>query len=80
VHDRKHLILVGPRVFFDSVQGQGLGRAAAALVQRGYEAGVRLDLLQLILVHVERFHNVSFSLSSWIFDIGKSGYWLSYHG
>ena len=55
MHDRKHLILVGPRTFFDSVKTQRAGRAATALIQRGNEAGMRLHLLQLLFVKVESF-------------------------
>ena len=80
VHDRKHLVLVGPRTFFDSVKTQCLGRAATALIQRRNEAGMCLHLLQLLFVQADRFHDVSFNLRSAIFDNDKSGYWLSYHG
>src|SRR4029453_9224708 len=80
VHYRKHLILVGPRTFFDSVKTQCTGSAATALIQRGYKARMCLHLLELLLVVVDRFHNASFNLHSSIFGIDKSGYWLSYRG
>src|SRR4030095_16764230 len=37
LHERKHLTLVGPRGFFNSVKTQGGGRAAAALIERRNE-------------------------------------------
>ena len=55
MHDRKHLLLVGPRIFFDSVETQRAGRAAAALIQRRNETGMCLHLLQLLFVKAERF-------------------------
>ena len=54
MHDRKHLILVGPRTFLDSVKTQRLGRAAAALIQRRNETGMRLHFLQLLFVEAKR--------------------------
>src|SRR6266536_420622 len=61
MHDRKHLILVGPRTFFDSVKTQRAGRAATALIQRRNETGMCLHFLQLLFVQAERFHNASLS-------------------
>jgi hypothetical protein len=50
MHDRKHLVLVGPRTFFDPVKTQCAGSAATALIQRRDEAGMCLHLLQLFFV------------------------------
>jgi hypothetical protein len=61
MHDRKHLIVVGPSAVFDSIKTQGAGRAAPALIERGNETGMRLDFLQLLLVKADGFHNVSLS-------------------
>src|SRR5215510_11847519 len=47
VHDCKHLILVGPRTFFDSVKAQCARSAATALIQRGYVFVIFLRLLPL---------------------------------
>src|SRR5262245_33323231 len=48
MHERKHLSLVGPRIFLDSVGTERLGRAATALVQRRNKAGICLHFLQLL--------------------------------
>ncbi len=48
MHDRKHLSLVGPRTFLDSVRTQRLGRAATALIQRCNETGMCFHFLQLL--------------------------------
>src|SRR5262249_28106486 len=40
VHERKHLILVRPRAFFNSIKSQRLWRATTALIQRCDEARV----------------------------------------
>ena len=61
MHDRKHLILVGPRIFLDSVETQRLGRAATALIQRRNETGMGLHFLQLLFVKAESIHNASFN-------------------
>ena len=63
MHDRKHLILVGPGIFLDSVRTQRLGRAATALVQRRNETGMCLHFLQLLFVEAESFHKASFKFS-----------------
>src|SRR5919201_6047047 len=47
MHDRKHLLLVGPRPVLDSVRTQRAGRAAAALIERRNEPGMRPHPLQL---------------------------------
>jgi hypothetical protein len=73
MHDRKHLVLVGPRIFADSVVTQRVGRAAAALIQRSNESGMCLHLLQLffeiarldgqrVLVRIERHRTASFRI------------------
>ena len=49
MHDRKHLVLVGPRIFFDSVETQRAGRAATALIQRRNETGMRLHLSAVVV-------------------------------
>ena len=56
---REHLFIVGPRTFLDAVGGERLGRAAAALVQRGQKAGLRLDLPLLLFFAV---HSAPFRL------------------
>jgi hypothetical protein len=40
MHQGKHLFVVGPRAFLDTVITQRLGGAATALVQRSKEAGL----------------------------------------
>ena len=50
VHERKHLRFVGPGALLDPVIKQRLGSAAAALVERRNEAGLRLDFLELLLL------------------------------
>ncbi len=57
MHERKHLFLVGPCAFLDSVAAQRLGCAATTLVQRGKEAGLRLDFP--LLLFLQAIHNVS---------------------
>ena len=60
MHDRKHLIFIRPRTFFDAVKTQRVGRAATALIQRRNETGLGLHFLQLLCVYAESCHNVSF--------------------
>ena len=55
MHDRKHLILVGPCIFLDSVKTQRAGRAATTLIQRRNETGMRLHFLQLLFVKLSVF-------------------------
>src|SRR2546426_7291964 len=62
MHDRKHLILVGPRTFFDSVKTQCVGRATTALIQRRNETGMCLHFLQLLFVQAASCHNASLSV------------------
>ena len=52
VHQREHLVVVRILVLVDAVQLEGLGSAAAALVQGGDEAPPELHLLELFVVHV----------------------------
>ena len=52
VHQVEHLLVAGVGVLGDAVELQRLRRAAAALVERGDEAGAALRLLELVLVHV----------------------------
>jgi hypothetical protein len=59
MHDGKHLILVGPRIFFDAVKTQRIGRAATALIQRRNETGMCLHFLQLLFVQAASCHNAS---------------------
>src|SRR5437588_863638 len=47
VHEREHLLVVGPRPFLDSVSAQCAGRAATALIQRRYEPRTGFHLPQL---------------------------------
>jgi hypothetical protein len=60
MHERKHLLLVGPRPCFDAVQTQRVGRAATALIQRRNKTRICLHFLQLLFVQVVRHHNASF--------------------
>jgi hypothetical protein len=46
MHDRKHLLLVGPCIVPDSVRTQRVRRAPAALIQRRDETGMCPHLLQ----------------------------------
>ena len=55
MHNREHLIFVGPRPLLDSIRRQRLGRAATALVQRGNKAGLGLHFLQLLFVQARCF-------------------------
>ncbi len=52
VHQVEHLLVAGVGVLGDAVELQRLRRAAAALVERGDEAGAALGLLELVVVHV----------------------------
>ena len=56
--ERKHLLVVGPRAFLDSVCAQRLGRAATALVQRCKEAGLGLNFSLLLLLDARRVHKI----------------------
>ena len=47
----EHLGVAGVPVLRDAVEPQRLGRATAALVERGDEAVLGADLLELLLVH-----------------------------
>jgi hypothetical protein len=58
MHKRKHLFLIGPRIFLDSVVAQCLGRAATALVQRGKKAALRLDFSLLLFLQARSIHAV----------------------
>src|SRR5262249_13405747 len=49
MHDREHLLRVGPRIVLDAVSSQRVGRAAAALIQGGNEPAMGSHLLQLFL-------------------------------
>jgi hypothetical protein len=49
MHDVVHALLVRPCVVLDAVELERLGRAAAALIERGNETFVGFDLLELIL-------------------------------
>ena len=51
VDEVEHLLVVRPRVLRDPVELERLGRAAAALVERGDEPLARPHLLELLLVH-----------------------------
>ena len=62
MHERKHLLLVGPRPVFDAIQTQRVGRAAPALIQRRNEPGLGLHFLQLLCVQAESCHNASFNV------------------
>src|SRR5215470_2405135 len=61
VHEIKHLIVVGPGVVLDSVQGQRVRGAAAALIQRRDESGMGLHFLQLLFVQDASCHDASFN-------------------
>ena len=65
VHERKHLILVGPGVFFDSVKTQRAGRAAAALIERRNEDPDVLfsSFSNCCVLKSESFHTASVLLS-----------------
>ena len=60
MHDRKHLILVGPSIFLDSVKTQRLWRAATALIQRRNETRMCFHFLQL-LFEVAHLGHASFN-------------------
>ena len=62
MHERKHLLLIGPRPVFDAIQTQRVGRAATALIQRRNETGLGLHFLQLLRVQAELCHNASFTV------------------
>src|SRR5262245_12885140 len=64
MHELEHLLLVGPCAVLDSVRPQRAGRAAAALIQRGDESGLRPHLLQLSLevAHVASHRVASFRI------------------
>ncbi len=47
----EHLLVARVGVLGDAVELQRLGGAAAALVERGDEAGAALRLLELVVVH-----------------------------
>jgi hypothetical protein len=40
MHDRKHLLLVGPRIVLDAIRTQCVRRAPATLIQRRDEPGM----------------------------------------
>src|SRR6476620_146444 len=58
MHERKHLLLVGPRAFLDSVGSQCFGRAATTLVQRGKKAALRPDFPLLLFLQARSIHAV----------------------
>jgi len=62
MHSRKHFVLVGPGIFFDSVQRQRLRSTAAALIESRYEPGLGLHFLKLLLEVAHRDHRESMGL------------------
>jgi hypothetical protein len=60
MHEREHLLIVGPAILLNSVKTQSLRRAPAALIQRRDEPGSGLNFVQLFVVNGDRFHDVSF--------------------
>ena len=52
VHQVEHLLVAGVGVLGDAIELQRVGRAAAALVECGDEAGAALGFLELVVVHV----------------------------
>src|SRR5215467_11435248 len=50
MYERKHLSLIGPGIFLDSIRTERLGRAATALVQGRNETGTCLHFLKLLCV------------------------------
>src|SRR6266849_5987414 len=55
MHERKHLLVVGPRAFLDAVGAQRSRRASSALIQRRDEPRALLHLLEL-LFEIARAH------------------------
>ncbi len=60
MHEGKHLFVVGPRAFLDTVSTQRLGGAATALVQRSKEAGLGFDFSLLLFLQARRVHKLFF--------------------
>jgi hypothetical protein len=66
VHDGQHLLIVGPRLL-NAVGGQGLGRAAPALVQGGDKAESVRHFLKLLFGHIGDIHALFLGCRSWQF-------------
>src|SRR6516164_5536694 len=50
MHQSKHLSLIGPRIFLDSIRTERLGRTATTLIQRRNETGICRHFLKLLRV------------------------------